>query len=189
MLLISATPVVFRFANFVLPEQIGSPDVAFPRLNDLSYCRYLFGGSHHFVRFHHAGRAAAFGWTAYTPLSETTNSPIPDGDLWALGPTVAGPGTILRAVNVIITVVCLRSRILVHCHQHAALGHDAATALLLRDMANAGRHDPSDSERMQWRHGRRQVPGRTAQRTAAGGVLPAAGAEALSGAVLRADRR
>src|SRR6266550_2144650 len=44
MLLLFATPLVFAFANLVLPLQIGSPDVAFPRLNGLSYWLYLFGG-------------------------------------------------------------------------------------------------------------------------------------------------
>ncbi|MEA5367853.1 cbb3-type cytochrome c oxidase subunit I, partial [Amycolatopsis sp., V23-08] len=44
MLLLYATPNLFGFANFVLPLQIGSPDVAFPRLNAFSYWLYLFGG-------------------------------------------------------------------------------------------------------------------------------------------------
>jgi heme/copper-type cytochrome/quinol oxidase subunit 1 len=44
MLLLFATPMVFAFANLVLPLQIGSPDVAFPRLNPFSYWLFLFGG-------------------------------------------------------------------------------------------------------------------------------------------------
>ena len=44
MLLLYATPILFGFANFILPLQIGSPDVAFPRLNAFSYWLYLFGG-------------------------------------------------------------------------------------------------------------------------------------------------
>jgi cytochrome c oxidase subunit I len=43
MLLMFATPIVFGFANFVMPLQIGSPDVSFPRLNAFSYWLYLFG--------------------------------------------------------------------------------------------------------------------------------------------------
>ena len=43
MLLLYATPIVFGFANCILPLQIGAPDVAFPRLNALSYWLYLFG--------------------------------------------------------------------------------------------------------------------------------------------------
>src|SRR5205823_9312576 len=45
MLLLYATPIVFGFANYVLPLQIGSPDVAFPRLNAFSYWLFLFGGT------------------------------------------------------------------------------------------------------------------------------------------------
>jgi cytochrome c oxidase subunit I len=44
MLLLYATPILFGFANYILPLQIGSPDVAFPRLNALSYWLFLFGG-------------------------------------------------------------------------------------------------------------------------------------------------
>ena len=44
MLLFYATPIVFGFANIVLPLQIGAPDVAFPRLNALSFWLFLFGG-------------------------------------------------------------------------------------------------------------------------------------------------
>ena len=44
MLLFFATPLVFAFANLVLPLQIGSPDVAFPRLNMFSYWLYALGG-------------------------------------------------------------------------------------------------------------------------------------------------
>lgn len=43
MLLLYATPIVFAFANYILPLQIGAPDVAFPRLNAFSYWLYLFG--------------------------------------------------------------------------------------------------------------------------------------------------
>ncbi|NUP39485.1 MAG: cytochrome ubiquinol oxidase subunit I, partial [Streptomyces sp.] len=44
MMLLFATPMFAGFANAVMPLQIGAPDVAFPRLNALSYWMYLFGG-------------------------------------------------------------------------------------------------------------------------------------------------
>jgi cytochrome c oxidase subunit I len=44
MLLLFATPIVFAFANYVVPLQIGAPDLSFPRLNALAYWLYLFGG-------------------------------------------------------------------------------------------------------------------------------------------------
>ncbi len=54
MLLFYATPIVFGFANLVLPLQIGAPDVAFPRLNALSFWLFLFGALIATGRLHHA---------------------------------------------------------------------------------------------------------------------------------------
>jgi cytochrome c oxidase subunit I len=109
MLLLYATPMVFAFANLVLPLQIGSPDVAFPRLNAFSYWLFLFGGLMVISGFLTPGGAADFGWFAYTPLSDINHSPQVGGDLWVMGLVVAGLGTILGAVNMITTVVCLRA--------------------------------------------------------------------------------
>ncbi|WP_447005981.1 aa3-type cytochrome oxidase subunit I [Saccharothrix isguenensis] len=109
MLLLYATPIVFGFANFILPLQIGSPDVAFPRLNAFSYWLYLFGGLIVMGGFLTPGGAADFGWFAYTPLSNAIHSPGVGADLWITGLIVGGLGTILGAVNMITTVVCLRA--------------------------------------------------------------------------------
>src|SRR5579884_3931402 len=75
MLLLFATPLVFAFANLVLPLQIGSPAVAFPRLNALSYWLFVFGGLVVLGSFATPYGAADFGWTAYTPLSNAQNTP------------------------------------------------------------------------------------------------------------------
>jgi cytochrome c oxidase subunit 1 len=109
MLLFYATPIVFGFANLVLPIQIGAPDVAFPRLNAFSYWLYLFGAITAVSGFFTPGGAAAFGWTAYTPLSDSINSPGAGGDLWIMGLALSGLGTILGGVNMITTVVCMRA--------------------------------------------------------------------------------
>ncbi|HYB80087.1 MAG TPA: cbb3-type cytochrome c oxidase subunit I, partial [Mycobacterium sp.] len=109
MLLFYATPIVFGFANLVLPLQIGSPDVAFPRLNALSFWLFVFGALIALSGFIMPGGAADFGWTAYTPLSTAVHTPGLGGDLWILGVGVGGLGTILGAVNMITTVVCLRA--------------------------------------------------------------------------------
>ena len=108
MLLFYATPVVFGFANLVLPLQIGAPDVAFPRLNALSFWLFIFGATIALGGFITPGCAADFGWTAYTPLSDAAHTPGAGGDLWILGLAVGGLGTILGAVNMITTVVCMR---------------------------------------------------------------------------------
>ncbi len=109
MLLFYATPIVFGFANCVLPLQIGAPDVAFPRLNALSYWMYLFGATLATAGFITPGGAADFGWTAYTPLSDIVHSPGVGADLWIMGVALSGVGTILGGVNMITTVVCLRA--------------------------------------------------------------------------------
>ncbi|MET9631205.1 cytochrome c oxidase subunit I [Lentzea sp. NPDC006480] len=109
MLLLYATPILFGFANYVLPLQIGSPDVAFPRLNAFSYWLFLFGGLIVMSSFVTPGGAADFGWTGYTPLSSAAHAPGVGPDLWITGLVVSGLGTILGAVNMTTTVVCLRA--------------------------------------------------------------------------------
>jgi cytochrome c oxidase subunit 1 len=109
MLLFFATPMVFAFANLVLPLQIGSPDVAFPRLNAFSYWLFLFGGIVALSGFATPNGAADYGWYAYSPLTNITNSPGAGADLWIMGLALSGLGTILGAVNMVTTVVCLRA--------------------------------------------------------------------------------
>ena len=109
MLLFFATPLVFAFANLVLPLQIGSPDVAFPRLNAFSYWLYLFGALTACSGFLTPGGAADGGWTFYLPLNDMVNSPGVGTDLWIIGLAIAGLGTILGGVNMVTTVVTLRA--------------------------------------------------------------------------------
>ncbi|WP_206186582.1 cbb3-type cytochrome c oxidase subunit I, partial [Williamsia sp. 1135] len=109
MLLMYATPIVIGFANVVLPLQIGAPDVAFPRLNAFSFWLFVFGSTVAVAGFITPGGAADFGWTAYTPLTDAVHSPGAGADMWILGLAVSGLGTILGAVNMITTVVCLRA--------------------------------------------------------------------------------
>ncbi|MCZ4548747.1 aa3-type cytochrome oxidase subunit I [Gordonia rubripertincta] len=109
MLLMYATPIVIGFANVVLPLQIGAPDVAFPRLNAFSFWLFVFGSTVAVAGFITPGGAADFGWTAYTPLTDAVHSPGAGADMWILGLGVSGLGTILGAVNMVTTVVCLRA--------------------------------------------------------------------------------
>jgi cytochrome c oxidase subunit 1 len=109
MLLLFATPLFVGFANVIMPIQIGAPDVAFPRLNMLSYWLFLFGGLIAFSGFFTPGGAASFGWTGYAPLSNAVRSPGVGGDLWIMGLWMAGLGTILGAVNFITTIITLRA--------------------------------------------------------------------------------
>src|SRR5215469_5601939 len=109
MLLMFATPLFVRFANELVPLQIGSPDVAFPRLNLLSYYLFLFGGLILFSSFLAPGGAAAFGWYAYAPLTSATFSPGIGADMWIMGLALSGFGTILGAVNFTTTIFCMRA--------------------------------------------------------------------------------
>ncbi|MGW6199493.1 aa3-type cytochrome oxidase subunit I [Kribbella sp. NPDC055110] len=109
MLLLFATPLFVGFANVIMPVQIGSPDVAFPRLNMFSYWLFLFGGLITLGAFLSPGGAADFGWTAYSPLSGGTRSPGVGGDLWIMGLWMAGLGTILGGVNFVTTIITMRA--------------------------------------------------------------------------------
>ncbi|GEC02556.1 putative cytochrome c oxidase subunit 1-beta [Streptomyces spinoverrucosus] len=109
MMLLFATPMFAGFANAVMPLQIGAPDVAFPRLNALSYWMYLFGGLMVIAGFVVPGGAAAFGWFAYAPMNSAYFSPGAGSDLWVMGQVVTGVSTTLGAVNFIATIMCLRA--------------------------------------------------------------------------------
>ncbi|HZE41689.1 MAG TPA: cytochrome c oxidase subunit I [Stackebrandtia sp.] len=109
MLLMFATPILFAFANYIVPLQIGAPDVSFPRLNAFAYWLYLFGSTLVVAGFLTPGGAASFGWFAYQPLSDVVNSPGYGADMWFVGLTISGLGTILGAVNMITTILTLRA--------------------------------------------------------------------------------
>ncbi|WP_344384072.1 cytochrome c oxidase subunit I, partial [Streptomyces thermolineatus] len=109
MLLMFATPVFAGFANWIVPLQIGAPDVAFPRLNMFAYWLYLFGSLIAAGSFLTPQGAPDFGWTSYTPLSNSVYSPGLGADLWIMGLILSGFGTILGAVNFITTIVTMRA--------------------------------------------------------------------------------
>ncbi|MEU8249442.1 cytochrome c oxidase subunit I [Nonomuraea sp. NPDC048916] len=109
MLLMFATPLFAGFANELMPLQIGAPDVAFPRLNMVSYWLYLFGSIIAVSGFFTPNGAASFGWFAYAPLSDSIYSPGLGGDLWIMGLALSGLGTILGSVNFITTIICMRA--------------------------------------------------------------------------------
>ena len=108
MLLMFATPVFSGFANYLMPLQIGAPDVAFPRLNMFAYWLYLFGSLIACAGFLTPDGAASFGWFAYAPLSTSLHSPGHGGDLWIMGLYLLGLSSILGAVNFITTILSMR---------------------------------------------------------------------------------
>ncbi|MFF1281270.1 cytochrome c oxidase subunit I [Streptomyces sp. NPDC058299] len=109
MLLLFATPSFAGFANELMPLQIGAPDVAFPRLNMLSYWLFTFGGLIVLGSLLVPDGPADFGWFAYAPLNDSAHSPGLGPDLWIMGLALSGFGTILGAVNFITTIIGMRA--------------------------------------------------------------------------------
>jgi cytochrome c oxidase subunit 1 len=109
MLLFFATPLAFGFANYIVPLQIGAPDVAFPRLNAFAFWLFIFGATLATAGFVVPGGAPDFGWTAYAPLSEAAHTPGVGADMWVVGLIISGLGTILGSVNIVTTVITMRA--------------------------------------------------------------------------------
>jgi cytochrome c oxidase subunit I len=109
MIYLFVVPLAFGIANYIVPLQIGAPDVAFPRLNALAYWLYLFGGLAMISGFLTASGAANFGWFAYAPLSGATYAPGAGPDLWIVGVTVTSTAGVLGAVNLVTTIFMLRA--------------------------------------------------------------------------------
>jgi cytochrome c oxidase subunit 1 len=114
MIFFVAMPVLFGFANYLIPLMIGTRDMAFPRLNAWSFWLTAFGGLLLYFSFiggnglYGAGNAPDVGWFAYAPLTATTFSLGHSTDFWTLGLLVSGFGSIGTAINILVTIVCLR---------------------------------------------------------------------------------
>lgn len=109
MLLAFGTPIVWGFANYVLPLQIGAPDVAFPRLNAFGFWITQIGIVAMLAGFLSPGGAADFGWTMYLPLADSIHSPGIGSDMWIVGVGATGVGTVASAVNMVTTILTLRA--------------------------------------------------------------------------------
>ena len=107
-------PMLFGFANYLVPLMIGARDMAFPRLNAFSFWLTAFGGILLYFSFlganglYGAGNAPEVGWFAYAPLTSKTFSVGHSTDFWTLSLLVSGFGSIGTAINIIATVLCLR---------------------------------------------------------------------------------
>jgi cytochrome c oxidase subunit 1 len=109
MLFLFLGPFAFGLANYLVPLHIGARDMAFPRLNAMSYWFYLFGGLTMLASFLTADGAAGFGWTAYAPLSEISRSPGYGADLWIMAIVLTGLSGVLTGVNIVATVLTMRA--------------------------------------------------------------------------------
>ena len=108
MIFLVVMPTLVGFANYLVPLMIGARDMAFPRLNAMSYWLFPFGGLLlHFSFF--TGGAPNAGWFSYAPLSETPYSSSMGTDYWVIALLVLGIGSVAGAINIIVTVVTLRA--------------------------------------------------------------------------------
>jgi cytochrome c oxidase subunit 1 len=110
MIFLFVIPVFTGFANYVVPLMIGAKDMAFPRLNMLSYWLLLAGGLMLYASFPFGeGTLPAGGWTGYVPLTTLKYSPGPGQNFWILGLQMIGLSSILGALNFIVTIFTLRA--------------------------------------------------------------------------------
>jgi cytochrome c oxidase subunit 1 len=108
MIFLFSVPIFTGLGNYLVPLQIGAADVAFPRLNALSFWLFLFGGLVVITGWVASGDALQFGWTAYAPLSLETYTQGIGPDLWVLGLAVTGIASVIAAVNLLTTIFNLR---------------------------------------------------------------------------------
>jgi cytochrome c oxidase subunit I len=113
---LAGIPIVFGFANYLVPLMIGARDLAFPRLNAFGFWVFLFGASLLYFSFlggdglYGAGSAPDVGWFAYAPLTGRAFSPGNSTDYWNLSILVMGFGTVATSINLIATTLTMRCR-------------------------------------------------------------------------------
>src|SRR5206468_11539542 len=101
-------PILAGFGNFLVPLMIGARDMAFPRLNALSYWLYVLAGIVLFASFFATDGAARGGWTSYPPLT-TNHMPGNGQDLWILGLHVLTISSLAGAINFVVTIHNMRA--------------------------------------------------------------------------------
>jgi cytochrome c oxidase subunit I len=107
MVFLVVMPLWAGFANYLVPLQIGARDMAFPRLNALSYWLYLAGGTVFYASVFFTPPEA--GWTAYTPLSSGPYIPGNGTDAWIFLIHLTGLSSILGALNIMVTIANMRA--------------------------------------------------------------------------------
>jgi cytochrome c oxidase subunit 1 len=116
MVFFMGMPILFGFANYLVPLMIGARDMAFPRLNAFSFWMTAFGGLLLYFSFiggsgvYGAGSAPSVGWWAYAPLTAKAFSRGHGTDYWTLALLVSGIGSIGAGVNLVTTIFCMRCR-------------------------------------------------------------------------------
>src|SRR5881398_2801851 len=117
MIFAGVVPLAFAaFGNFVVPLQIGAPDMTFPKVNAASFWAFAVGGVIMMISFFVPGGAAKSGWTSYTPLAAFSDTgpghnPVFNGQtLWLIGFIFLISSSLLGAINFITTIIQLRAK-------------------------------------------------------------------------------
>jgi cytochrome c oxidase subunit 1 len=108
MIFLWIIPVLSGFGNYFVPLMIGARDMAFPRINALSFWLIPLGGLVMYSGFLFGGTGAA-GWTGYVPLTERAYSPQVGQDLWIIGLHLLGVSSMLGGINFLATIHNMRA--------------------------------------------------------------------------------
>ncbi len=109
MVFFMAMPLMFALYNAVIPLMIGARDVAFPRLNAISFWVFAFAAILFNISFVIGGSPDA-GWTAYAPLTELTFNPGVGENYYLLALLISGIGTLASGINFVATILGMRAR-------------------------------------------------------------------------------
>ncbi len=110
MIFLVVVPIMAGFGNYLVPLMIGARDMAFPRLNAMSYWLYLLGGIVLWSSWFATGGTAKSGWWSYPTLSELQFSPGHGQDYWILSIHILTLSSLAGAINLIVTIVNMRTR-------------------------------------------------------------------------------
>jgi cytochrome c oxidase subunit I len=110
MIFLVVVPILAGFGNFLVPLMIGARDVAFPRLNALSYWLFALGGIVLWSSWFATGGPAKAGWWSYPTLSELQFSPGHGQDYWILSIHILTLSSLAGAINFIVTIANMRTR-------------------------------------------------------------------------------
>ena len=135
MVFLVGMPVLVGFANYFVPLMIGARDVAFPRLNAMSYWLLPSGGLLLYYSFF-TGQAPDAGWFSYAPLSTKPYNLMQGQDYWIIGLACLGVGSIATSINIFVTVLNCRCS-----------GHERATrpAVCVDGLDDGHSHHPRDT--------------------------------------------
>ncbi len=129
MIFLGVVPMaVGAYGNYLVPLQVGAGDMAFPKLNMMSYWVYFVGGVVMMSSFLMPGGAAASGWTSYPPLSDIANNAQ---TTWLIAMVFLITSSLLGSINILVTAIQLRVPGMTMARLPAATWSQIVTSFLL----------------------------------------------------------